>query len=230
MQAKSFTETHSDLVRAVHSTGFHKALLLVLNFIPVTHLAIVVSVYVLPFAWPVRVLSSAVLLYLLPPILARLLLLIFRIPEGTIAVGSKAFFAWWTLLQFQMVFNRLTFLEELLRIIPGLYSNWLRLWGARIGRFTYWAPGMLILDRSFLDIGNDVAFGAGVRLNAHVIAKNENGEQELILARIHVGDRAFVGGYSLLTAGTVIAADEATRACLVSSPFSEWKSGKRVRK
>lgn len=38
---------------------------------------------------------------------------------------------------------------------------------------------------------------------------------------------AMIGGYSLLTAGTEIADDEATRAFLTSPPFSKWKNGRR---
>jgi hypothetical protein len=38
-----------------------------------------------------------------------------------------------------------------------------------------------------------------------------------------------VGGYSLLTAGTEISADEVTRACQLSPPFSLWKDGKRIK-
>ena len=78
-------------------------------------------------------------------------------------------------------------------------------------------------------IGNDVVFGAGVRLNSHVIGKSDDGRLELLLASIEVGDRALIGGYSLLTAGTRISANEASRAFLISPPFSEWKDGKRVR-
>jgi hypothetical protein len=33
----------------------------------------------------------------------------------------------------------------------------------------------------------------------------------------------------MLTAGTEIADDEATRAFLISPPFSRWKDGKRLR-
>ncbi|NQW99044.1 hypothetical protein HQ447_00190 [bacterium] len=39
-------------------------------------------------------------------------------------------------------------------------------------------------------------------------------------------DRAIIGGDSLLTAGTEIAADEATRAFLISPPFSRWKGSR----
>ena len=115
-----------------------------------------------------------------------------------------------------------------MRIVPGAYSVWLRLWGSRIGAFTYWAAGLRILDRSFLDIGNGVAFGAGVRLNPHVIAEGDDSGLELLLATVHIGDRAIIGGYALLTAGTRVADGESTRACLMSPPFSHWEGGKRI--
>ncbi len=142
-------------------------------------------------------------------------------------MGTRAFFAWWALFNLQVLFCRAPLLEELLRLVPGLYSLWLRLWGARIGRLTYWAAGLRILDRSFLEIGDDVVFGACVRLNPHVLSRNHEGAMELVLATITIGDRALVGGYSLLTAGTEIAPDECTRAMLLSPPFSHWAGGSR---
>jgi hypothetical protein len=60
--------------------------------------------------------------------------------------------------------------------------------------------------------------------------RNDRGELELILATIDIGDRVVVGGYSLLTAGTVIEPDECTRAFLISPPFSKWKNGTRISK
>lgn len=176
-----------------------------------------------------RFIYTLLTLYLLPPLLAFLLRRFFTLREGTLAAGSPDFLVWWTLFNLQVIFCRLPQLEELLRIVPGLYSVWLRLWGARIGRCTYWAPGTAILDRSFVSIGNDVLFGAGVRLNPHVMLLNERGEQELILATVSIGDNAVVGGYSLLTAGTEIAPGECLRAYLISPPFSRWKNGKRLK-
>ena len=204
--------------------------MLALNFIPLCLLISTVLALILPYAiFPVRLAIAFAFLYLFPPTAARLLLWAARIRQGQIDLGTKDFLAWWTLFQLQVLFSRLNALEEVLRLVPGLYSQWLRLWGARIGRFTYWAPGTLITDRSFLSIGNDVVFGAGVRLNPHVIAKSKNGSVQLLLATVRVGDRATVGGYSLLTAGTEISAGETTRAFLISPPFSIWKEGKRVR-
>jgi len=204
--------------------------LLGLNCIPMLLTIWTVLAILLPYgSLPMRLGVGLGFLYLAPALAARLILCITPISEGRIPVGTKSFFTWWTLFQLQVVFCRLPALEEILRLIPGLYSQWLRLWGARIGRFTYWAPGTLITDRSFLCIGDDVVFGAGVRLNPHVLAKAKAGPMELLLATVKIGDRVAVGGYSLLTAGTEISSDQATRAFLISPPFSVWQGGKRVR-
>ena len=201
-----------------------------LNYIPFVHVLALIGIWFVP-AWTTlaRTGTFLALLYLFPALAARILLACSPIRSERIKAGTREFFTWWATFQFQVLFCRLPFLEEILRFAPGLYSQWLRLWGAKVGRFTYWAAGTLITDRSFLMIGNDVVFGAGVRLNSHVIGKSDDGRLELLLASIEVGDRALIGGYSLLTAGTRISANEASRAFLISPPFSEWKDGKRVR-
>ena len=218
---------------AVNSTEIRwsgRLLMLALNFLPLIHILAIISLLLMPYAnWPTRVGIAVAVLYLLPPLVARLILLLVTIPHGRIAVGSNAFFGWWTLFQLQIIFCRLPAFEEILRLIPGVYSLWLRLWGARVGRLTYWSPGTSITDRSFLCIGDDVVFGAGVRLNAHVLTKDKNGRMELILATLKIGNRVVVGGYSLLTAGTEISPDEITRARLLSPPFAFWKDGKRIK-
>jgi hypothetical protein len=213
----------------IHWRG--RLLLLALNFLPLLHVVLLVAVWLMPWAsLPARAGIFLAVLYLLPPLAARLILSAIKISQGRIAIGSRAFFAWWTSFQLQIIFCRLPALEEALRLIPGIYSVWLRLWGSRIGRLTYWSPGTAITDRSFLQIGNDVVFGAGVRLNAHVMAPGKDGRMELILADLKIGDQVMVGGYSLLTAGTEIHSGETTRACQLSPPFSLWQDGKRTKR
>jgi hypothetical protein len=180
-------------------------------------------------SWIGRALLGSAALYLLPPVLAYIVRKLWRIPEGKIAFGSTAFFAWWTLLQLQMIFCRLPALEELLRLVPGVYSAWLRLWGARIGRLTFWSPGTVILDRPYLEVGDEVVFGAGVRVNPHVVAKGPADHFELLLGTIRIGDHVTIGGYSLLAAGAEIGSGEVTDALLVLPPFSTFKGGKRIR-
>ncbi|MGH9659009.1 MAG: hypothetical protein ACRD96_10730 [Bryobacteraceae bacterium] len=198
--------------------------MLLLNLFPFAHTASLAAL-----AWYGHAAAFALALYVAPPLLARAVRLAVAIPQGRVPVASGAFLGWWATAQFQMLFNRFPLLEEALRLVPGLYSAWLRLWGSRIGRLTYWAPGTAVLDRSYLHLGDDVVFGAGVRLNGHVLVRNPGGQLELVLGTIRIGDASTVGGYCLLTAGTEVAAGESTRACLLSPPFTLWKDGKRTR-
>ena len=201
--------------------------LLVFNFVPLIHVLLLVRIGLVEGPAWVRISAVILMMYGVPPLVARVVQACIRIPEGRIEMGSVAFLGWWVTAQLQMIFNRLPMLEELLRLVPGLYSNWLRMWGSRIGRLTFWSPGVSVLDRGYLEIGDDVLFGAGVRLNGHVLQHDTNGALELALGRIRIGSGAFVGGYSLLTAGTEIAAGDSTRAYLLSPPFTIWRDGKR---
>jgi hypothetical protein len=205
-------------------------LLLALNCVPLIHVLIVVGLLVIRHGgWPARIGAGLAALYLLPPLMARLILFPGTFPQGRFAIGSRPFFRWWSLFQLQIIFCRLPALEEILRLVPGLYSFWLRLWGARIGRLTYWSPGTTITDRSFLAIGNDVVFGAGVRLNAHVLAKNQDGRDA---AHFGAGEsRRSCGRRRLFSTNgwDQISPGEITRACLLSPPFSLWKDGKRIK-
>jgi len=207
-----------------------RILVLAANGIPLLHAIIIGAAFLLPVNWIARAGMAMALLYLAPPLLSRTIRVVSQVQEGRTEFGGRNFVRWWCLLQLQGIFNRFPAFEEFLRIVPGLYSLWLRLWGAKIGRLTYWAPGTAILDRSFIEIGDDVVFGAGVRLNPHVLARNEAGKNELLLATIKIGAGAIIGGYSLLTAGTEIPAGESTRAHLLSPPFTLWKNGKRINK
>jgi hypothetical protein len=166
--------------------------------------------------------------YVVPPLCLRILYTVAGKPHGCIQMRSSAFLVWWASIQTQVLFARVPLLEELLRLVPGLYSFWLRLWGSRIGRFTYWAPGTTILDRSYLQIGDDVVLGAGTRLTPHLIAESD-GERKLFLADIEVGEGVLIGGYSLLTCGCRVASGESPRACLILPPFSEYANGVRNR-
>ncbi len=199
--------------------------MLALNFLPLLHVAgTIFLISVTPGWW--KAATALAVIYLVPPVFTRIILAFRPISGGTYIVGQREFLTWWATAQCQMLFCRLPFLEELLRLVPGIYSLWLRLWGSRIGRLTFWSPGLRILDRSFLQVGDDVVFGTGVRLNAHVLDE-QNGEQVLHLARIVVGDRARVGGYSLLTSGTFVDPHQTLKAFSLSPPFSQWSKSRR---
>ena len=127
-----------------------------------------------------------------------------------------------------MLYLRLPFMEEFLRFVPGLYSLWLRLWGSKIGKLVYWPAGLRLLDRGYLDIGDYVFFGADVRLNPHVITK-ENEKNMLLLDTVVIKKNVSIGGYSLITAGVCIEEGEALNAYSILTPFCTWKNGKRIK-
>lgn len=194
-----------------------RLIMLLLNWAPLLHLAGVL--------WVGRALGLAaalLLLYGLPPLCVRSVHALRGKPSGCFALGGSEFFTWWVTAMCEMVFARLPFLEELLRLVPGLYSAWLRLWGARVGSLVFWAPGTRVLDKSYLEVGHRVTLGAGVRLNGHVIAADE-----LTVAAVRLEDGCTVGGYSLLTAGCRLAEGESLRACTQYPPFTEFVNGKR---
>jgi hypothetical protein len=167
-------------------------------------------------------------LLLLPPIVVRLTLAMRPLPGGDITIGSRAFLWWWFTSQWQVIFNRLPWIEEIIRLVPGLYSAWLRLWGAKIGRFVYWTPGLRILDRPLVTVGDRVVFGVGVKINPHVIMPDDRGHLVLRAATVRIGADALVGGYSILFAGCWIGPGEASPGKREMRPFTGWVKGKRV--
>lgn len=173
--------------------------------------------------WRTPALALAVL-YLLPPIAARVLISVAGKPEGKLTVGSRPFLVWWTLACLQTLYVRLPILEELLKFLPFVYSNWLRLWGSRIGKMVYWAPGVTLLDRSYLEVGDRTVVGVGCKLCPHY-----RKDDLLVLAPIVLGEESQVGGYVLLTPGVVVSPGENIPATLRIRPFSKFQNGKILR-
>ena len=169
------------------------------------------------------------MLYLVPPLVCRVAMVAFSKPEGSFRPGSREFLAWWFQTQLGMIFNRLRFLEEFLRMFPGMYSLWLRLWGARIGKFVYWSPGVAILDRSYLSVGDRAVIGAGVRIVPHLLTPDAQGVMTHIVAPVSVGKQCVIGGYSVLSPGVRVGEGETLPALYAAPPFLEWKDGRRVR-
>jgi hypothetical protein len=191
-----------------------RAAMVALGLIPTLHAILTVLPLALActdtFGWRV-VWVTPIFLYLLPVVIVRAFLAVRPLTLGRVATDDPGFLAWWFSAQWQVVFVRLPFLEELLRLVPGLYSLWLRLWGARIGSLVYWAPGVAILDRPLVRVGSRVIFGIGVRINPHVIAPFEDGRVGLHINYVTIGDDALVGGYSLLLPGSEIEAGAITK-------------------
>jgi hypothetical protein len=214
-------------------------LMLLVGFYTPIHAGLVLACLIAPWALDAHggwAFAGAALLYLAPPLAARGLRAAWGWsgPEGCGARGpeapfaSPAFLQWWALGQLQLVFNRLPLLEELLRLVPGLYSGWLSLWGARVGRFVFWSPGVLVADRHLLVVGDRAVIGMGTRIASHMVVGGTGGPS-VLTAPVVIEERAVVGGFSTLGPGARIAAGEMPPATLVLPPFWSWERGRRRR-
>jgi hypothetical protein len=145
-----------------------------------------------------------VILYLLPPVSLRLHQLIFPISEKPVDLAKRRYSPWWGAHQIQVIYTAVPQLEALLRIIPGVYSVWLRLCGSKIGRKVYWTPNIEITDRSMLVVGDHVVFGHKCKLLGHAIKPTD---KRLILytRKIIIGNQVFIGAGSRIGVGAVIA-------------------------
>src|SRR5207253_10465551 len=128
-----------------------------LGYIPLLHVSLTVIGAVLlakQFAMITAVACGTALVYLLPPLATALVRPRSLLKNSRCSAGSREFLRWWYATQWQVMFNRFPALEEVLRMVPGLYSTWLRLWGAQVGGLVYWSPGVRVFDRPFLHIGS----------------------------------------------------------------------------
>jgi hypothetical protein len=147
-------------------------------------------------------------IYLVPPLLHRIHDLLFPLKEGASRISDPVYSPWWGSHQLQLLFVALPGLDSLLRIVPGLYSAWLRLWGSRIGKSVHWTPSVQIADRSLLEIGDGVVFGHKSECYSHVIRPQQRGQKQsliLYIRKVRIGRGAFIGAGSRLGPGAVIA-------------------------
>jgi hypothetical protein len=142
--------------------------------------------------------------YIIPPVSLRLHQAFFPISDKPVDLAKRKYCAWWGAHQIQVIYTAVPQLEALLRIIPGVYSPWLRLCGSRIGRKVYWTPNIEITDRSMLEIGDNAVFGHKCKLLGHAI-KPTGRRMILYTKKISIGSNVFVGAGSRIGVGAVIA-------------------------
>lgn len=147
--------------------------------------------------------ALVMVVYGLPPLSLRLHNLIWPLGEGLINLAEPRYSAWWGAHQIQLIFIALPQLEAILRLIPGCYSAWLRLWGSRVGRRIYWTPNIEITDRSMVEIGHRTVFGHKCKLLGHAV-KPKSGAARLYLRKIKIGSDVFVGAGSRIGPGAII--------------------------
>jgi hypothetical protein len=206
--------------------------MVVLGFIPVLHLIASLLPLVLVATdriGPAAAWLTPAILFLFPPLVVRASTWWSPLTSGRLEPGSRGFLHWWFAAQWQVIFTRLPVLEEMIRMIPGLYALWLRLWGARVGSLVYWSPGVVILDRPLVRIGSRVIFGVGARLTAHVLAPSGARQMALYLSPITIRDGALIGAYSVLLPGCEVAEGEVTPPFRTIHAFSRFANGRRTR-
>jgi len=162
---------------------------------------------VLWFGWrpsPIQPVVLVVILYLVPPLTFRLHRIFFPIRKSLSNLSDPKYSPWWGAHQIQAVYIAIPQLEAALRLVPGLYSAWLRLWGSKIGRRVYWTPNVEITDRHLLDIGDHVVCGHKCKFLGHAI--KPSGQKMALYTRIiKVGNDVFIGAGSRIGPGAVIA-------------------------
>lgn len=144
-------------------------------------------------------------LYGLPVLAYRLHSRVYSLKSGISYLQRHGYSPWWGSHQFQVIYVAFPALETLLRLVPGLFSAWLRLWGAQVGKQVYWTPGLEIADRGLLSIGDGVVFGHRVGLSSHIVKPRRNNLM-LYLKPINIGDGSFIGAGSYIGPGATITA------------------------
>ena len=142
-------------------------------------------------------------LYGLPVVAYRLHNRVYPLSAGITYLQGQAYSPWWGSHQFQLVYIAFPALETLLRLVPGLFSLWLRLWGSQVGQQVYWTPGLEIADRGLLSIGDRVVFGHRVGLSSHIV-KPKRDNLMLYVSPITIGDNSFIGAGSNLGPGATV--------------------------
>ena len=160
--------------------------------------------------------------YLLPPLASQLTILAWGRPEGQLTQNMPAYRVWWVLTQWQILFNRLPWLEELLRLVPGLYALWIGLWGGHLSPFAYVGPGVLITDRYAIRVGRGAILGMKSILAGHLVLRDDAGRWLVLAAAPIVESEAIVGGDSRLGPGAVLRAGHMLPTGRRVNAFEEW--------
>ncbi len=199
---------------------------LALNYVPLLHVASGLALALSACSsWTARSSFLVLWLYLLPPLVSRLTLLAFGRPAGHANMQSRAYRVWWFLTQWQMVFNRLPWLEELLRLVPGLYPLWIGLWGGRLSQFAFVSPGVLITDRYLVDVGRGAVLGMKCTLAGHIAVRDDSGRFLVLIGTPTVEAEAIVGGEAGVGPGATVRAGQMLPAGRRVAPYGEWPRG-----
>jgi hypothetical protein len=196
---------------------------LALNFLPFLHLALglAVAFAACGTAWGRFGIFSA-WIYLTPPLAAQLVQAVFGRPSGRLTQDMPAYRVWWALTQLQVVFNRLPWIEEILRLVPGLYALWIRLWGGELSPFAYVGPGVTITDRHMVRVERGAVLGIRGALAGHMATRDADGRWLVIIGLPQVEAEAVLGGEAGLGPGAILRRGAVLPPRRHIPAFGEW--------
>ncbi|OFZ51267.1 MAG: hypothetical protein A2381_01750 [Bdellovibrionales bacterium RIFOXYB1_FULL_37_110] len=190
---------------------FYPALIIFLTLFEFIHLIITQNIY--------HFFMIIFILYFLPVITFRIHNLLFPLIEENTIFPSGKYPAWWGSLYIQRIYLSIPLLENILRMLPGFYSFWLRLWGSKVGKNIFYATQMEISDRSLLEIGDFVIFGNQSGYYSHILSPTKDGRMLLMIKKITIGNNVFIGAWS--TVGPGISIPDNTKIPLKSNLYHQ---------
>ncbi|NEU74893.1 acyl transferase [Hassallia byssoidea VB512170] len=149
------------------------------------------------------IMALLISLYIFPLLIYRIHEYFYPLKEGISYLAGKNYSPWWGSHQIQVIYIAFPALETLLRLIPGAFSLWLRLWGAKVGKNVYWTPQLEISDRALIEIGDNVVFGNGIGIYSHII-KPKKQDLLLYVKKVKIGNNVFLGAWNHIAPGVTI--------------------------
>lgn len=124
----------------------------------------------------IHFLSLIFVTYFFAPIVWRIVHYFLPVKKGLSYLGKNTneLNVWFISYHLQQIYNTIPMIENLLKLIPGAYSFWLRVWGANIGKKVNWTSQCFIVDRPFVHIGDRCLIGNQAYISAHAIKKKED--------------------------------------------------------
>ena len=152
-------------------------------------------------------------IYIFPLVIYHLHQFITPIVEGESSIiGSYS--PWYGTHMIQLVFIGFPSCERFLRLFPGLFSVWLRLWGSKVGKGVYYTPHLELADRGLLEIGNGCVFGYNVKISGHYISPSKEKGLKLYVRKVVIEDGGFVGAASRLAPGVRVKSGALVKAAV----------------
>ncbi len=149
------------------------------------------------------IMALLISLYVFPLLIYKIHEYFYPLKEGISYLGGQNYSPWWGSHQIQVIYIAFPALETPLRLIPGAFSLWLRLWGAKVGKNVYWTPQLEISDRALIEIGDNVVFGNGVGIYSHII-KPKKQDLLLYVKKVKIGNNVFLGAWNHIAPGVTI--------------------------